>query len=167
MKACGGSGARRGIVAFTLLALAAVVPGLAHADRGFRHGDRGFRHGRERGGPRWHGDIRHFDRHDRGIWRGGFWRHGDHGGRFGWWWVVGGSWYLYPQPVYPYPNPYVPPVVVQQPPVQYIERPQAGMGSPSAPAPDTWYHCAHPTGYYPYVRECPGGWTPVPATPPQ
>ena len=37
---------------------------------------------------------------------------GRHGGRGGWWWVVGDAWYYYPQPVYPYPDPYTPPVVV-------------------------------------------------------
>jgi len=33
---------------------------------------------------------------DPGRWRGGYWHHGEHGGRFGWWWVVGDGWYFYP-----------------------------------------------------------------------
>jgi hypothetical protein len=41
-------------------------------------------------------------------WRGGHWRHGNHDGRYGWWWVVGGIWYFYPTPIYPYPAPKAP-----------------------------------------------------------
>jgi hypothetical protein len=52
------------------------------------------------------------------------------------WWPA--PWY-YPPPYY-----YSPPVVVQPAPI-YIQRPG-------------W-------GYYPYVRECPGGWRRVPARP--
>ena len=139
------------------VALAAALPGAAHADRDAR---------------RWGGDIRHFDRHDRGVWRRGSWHHGHHDGRLGWWWVVGGIWYFYPRPVYPYPDPYVPPVVVQQSPV-YVQQPPEYVQQPSAaqqPVPSasqTWYYCDQARGYYPYVRECPGGWKPVPATPPR
>ena len=42
------------------------------------------------GGPRWHGDIRYFHERDIGVWRGGYWSHGWHAGRFGWWWVIPG-----------------------------------------------------------------------------
>lgn len=41
-------------------------------------------------------------------WRAGHWRHGNHDGRHGWWWVVGGIWYFYPTPIYPYPEPKAP-----------------------------------------------------------
>lgn len=86
------------------------------------------------------------------VWAGGYWHHGWYGPRFGWWWVVGPSWYYYPAPVYPYPNPYTPPVVVQTTP---------------GPAPaQYWYYCTASKAYYPYVAECPGGWQPVPVTPP-
>jgi hypothetical protein len=62
-------------------------------------------------------------------------------------------------PFWPYWNPYwdlyvPPPRVVVPPPQVYVE-----------PAPPTWYYCANPPGYYPYVQECPGGWQPV-APPP-
>ena len=148
---------KRGSRTLATLALAAAtaagLPGIAHADRRDRH-------------DHWRGDIRHFDRHDIRIWRGGQWHHGRHGGRLGWWWVVGGVWYFYPQPVYPFPNPYVPPVVVQQPPPVYVERPQSGaQPAPGAQPPATWYYCDQSRAYYPYVRACPGGWKPVPATP--
>jgi hypothetical protein len=96
-----------------------------------------------------HGDIRRFSEADLRLWRSGRWVHGRHGGRLGWWWVVGGVWYLYPAPIYPYPNPYVPPVVV----------------TPAAPPPQAppqyWYYCNSAKAYYPYVRSCPEGWMQV------
>lgn len=104
-------------------------------------------------GRRWHGgDIHHFEVHDRIYWRGGHWRHARYGGRFGWWWVVGPSWYFYSHPIYPYPDPYIPPSVVvpaQSPPVQY------------------WYYCESVKEYYPYTPSCPEGWKAIPATPAQ
>lgn len=88
--------------------------------------------------------------------------------------------YFYP---YPYPYPYYPPVVVAPPPVVvapeqapvYVEQsaPQpaaAPQSSPQQPAASQasshWYHCDKPEGYYPYVKECPGGWKAVEPTPP-
>jgi len=82
----------------------------------------------------------------------------------------GGPLRLYPYPYYPYPyDPYYPPVIAapESPPV-YIERnppDQAGQQDDAAP-PFYWYHCDKPEGFYPYVRECPGGWQPVEPTPP-
>jgi len=102
----------------------------------------------------WDGDIHHFGDHDFGRWRAGGWYHGVHGGRFGWWWVVGPDFYFYPAPVYPYPDPYTPPVVAAVP-----------APAPTAPpaAANTWYYCANPQGYYPYVPECSVQWQAVPA----
>ena len=37
--------------------------------------------------------------------------------------------------------------------------------APPAPPQNYWYYCANPQGYYPYVQQCPGGWTQVPSTP--
>lgn len=119
-------------------------------------------HGEAWHGPRgpWHADFRHFDRHDDRLWRRGGWRQSWHDGRFGWWWVTGGGWFYYPQPVYPYPAPYnyVPlQTVVVQPPAP----------EPLAPQPQQyWYYCDSARGYYPYVASCPSGWRAVPATPP-
>jgi hypothetical protein len=88
-------------------------------------------------------------------WHAGYWHHGWYGPRYGWWWVVGPSWYYYPEPVYPYP-----PVV--------IEREVQTLPSAPGPAPQaTWYYCDAAKAYYPYVSSCPGGWRAVPATPPQ
>ena len=67
--------------------------------------------------------------------------------------------YYYPPAYYPY---YPAPVVVQSSPPVYVERDAA------APAPETqsyWYYCAATRGYYPYVKECPGGWQKVAPAP--
>ncbi len=95
--------------------------------------------------------------------------------RFG---VVVGSpwgWPYYPPasynyPYYPpapfyypyYPPQYAPQVIVQPAPV-YIERADV---QPAPPPQAYWYYCAAAKGYYPYVRECPGGWQPVAPQPP-
>jgi hypothetical protein len=114
------------------------------------------RHGPEQRGPsrQWHGDIARFHGYDRGTWRGGHWQHARHGGRFGWWWVVGPAWYFYPAPVYPYPSPWLPADVIGLAPY----------GPPLPPA-QYWYYCGPANAYYPYVASCPVGWTLVPAAP--
>lgn len=93
-----------------------------------------------------------------GHWRGGHWR--------------GGVWIdpfllaplaagAYP---YGYPYPYgPPPVIVQQPDVYVQPAPQQYV-QPAEPS--YWYYCRKPEGYYPYVKQCPGGWLKVVPTPP-
>ena len=80
-----------------------------------------------------------------------------HGPRVG---IYFGPGYYYP-PWYYYPPP--PVVVPAQPPV-YIERAPESVPAP-APAPSAgpaqpqaYYFCAASNAYYPYVRECAGGW---------
>jgi hypothetical protein len=67
-------------------------------------------------------------------------------------------WY-YPAPYYP--PYYYPPAVVPVPatPPVYIERGDDADAAPGASS--YWYYCADPQGYYPDVRECPGGWRAV------
>jgi len=67
-------------------------------------------------------------------------------------------YYYHPAPVYYYPPA---PVYVQPPaPSAYVER------SDVAPeGPGTWYFCRESNTYYPYVKQCPGGWSRVPAQP--
>ena len=111
---------------------------------------------------------------------GNAWADHRHGGvRFGvmigpYW---GGPWpypspHYYPPYYYPpyyYPPHYAyPPVVIERPaPQVYIEQPQAPAAPPLPPAPvaaapaNYWYYCAAAQGYYPYVKECPGGWQKV------
>jgi hypothetical protein len=80
-----------------------------------------------------------------------------------------GSWYYpgpyYYPPYYAYSPYYYPPMVTAPatPPV-YIER-EAG-SPPASQASAYWYYCADPQGYYPYVKECPGGWQAVAPQPP-
>lgn len=61
-------------------------------------------------------------------------------------------WYYPPPPVYYYPVPVAP----AAPPV-YVERNENSQD---------WYYCEQTRGYYPYVKECPGGWKRVPPAPP-
>ena len=124
-------------------ALALTLPALANAEE----------HGRHEEFHGWHGDIHAFHEHDLEVWRGGRWYRGNHDGRFGWWWLVAGAWYFYPQPVYPYPDPY-------QPPVPVVVAPE-----PAAP-PHYYYYCGNPAGYYPYVPRCVVPWQRVASPPP-
>lgn len=75
--------------------------------------------------------------------------------------IYGPAPYYYP-PYYYYPYYYEPP------PAYYYPAPalQAPAQAPAAPAEPSWYYCESARGYYPYVRECPGGWQRVPAAPP-
>lgn len=94
--------------------------------------------------------------------------------------AVGWSWHYsapYPynpyaySPYYAYPPYYYPssPTVVVVPSATsgYIEQNPPDYGQPAQPAPQDWYYCKKPEGYYPYVKRCPGGWQRVPAQPPQ
>lgn len=69
--------------------------------------------------------------------------------------------YYYPAPYY-----YPPVVTVPSPPPVYIER--GSTIDEAAPAPAYWYYCDEARAYYPYVKQCPGGWQRVaPQPPPQ
>ena len=89
--------------------------------------------------------------------------------------VVGPGWgpYYSPYPYsYPYPRPYYyppyAPVVVERTPPVYIEQAPAVTVAPPAATTNYWYYCAATRAYYPYVKECPGGWMQVlPQTPAQ
>src|SRR5262245_18067553 len=70
-------------------------------------------------------------------------------------------WY----PAHYYPYYYYPPapVYVSPPaPTPYVERHDA---APEPLAPSMWYFCRDSNAYYPYVKQCPGGWQRVPAQP--
>jgi hypothetical protein len=100
--------------------------------------------------------------------RGGGWG-GGHGGGWGWGPAMGlglglGLWGLsnsyYGYPYYPY---YDAAPINEQPSTEMYVRP-----APQQPAePTYWYYCRAPEGYYPYVKQCPGGWMKVVPTPPQ
>jgi hypothetical protein len=131
-------------------------------------------------------DFRRFSYEERRLWGAGRWFHEFHDGRLGWWWVVGGVWYYYPEPIYPFPTyvpipdvavnappPYPPAYAAPyppayappyQPPYPQAAAPLPPSGPPQAAA--SWDYCDNPEGYYPYVQNCTVQWRPVPATPP-
>lgn len=147
-----------------LLISMTVIPSLAQA--GWRH-------------ARWYGPGFY-----RGPWRHGYWFHGAYGGRAGWWWVVGPSWYYYPAPLYPYPPEGAQPVYVIQaanaPPPAGV--PATGTppttGSPPPPtepmktpppseAKAFSYYCEKTKSYYPAAKDCADGWVATPVAPPK
>jgi hypothetical protein len=73
--------------------------------------------------------------------------------------------YYYPPPAYYYPPAYYPPYAAPATPTTYVERSDVAEEAPAQP-PATWYFCREANGYYPYVKQCPGGWMRVPAQPP-
>ena len=99
--------------------------------------------------------------------RGGYWGgRGRWGYPYGWgypyWWDYSYYPYYYPYS-YPYYDPYYyggygePPV-----PPQAVTPPAESRQQ----QPSYWHFCRNPEGYYPYVKECPGGWmTVVPPKP--
>jgi hypothetical protein len=87
---------------------------------------------------------------------GYWWGPGYYWPRYGWGPGYWGPVYVYPG--YPYYGYYPP--IYESPPV-YVER-----DPPAQPAePAWWYWCAEAKAYYPYVKECPGGWQRVPPQP--
>lgn len=141
------------IVVVGLLLAGPTLPADAAGGRG--GGFRGGGGGGHAGGPRWGG----------GFHGGGSGWHGGTrvfiGGGVGWWgWPGwwGPGWWDAPYPYYAAPS-----AVVQPAPTEYIQQ---------APAPPAqgyyWYYCQNAGAYYPYVKECPGGWmqvVPQPAPP--
>ncbi|HEX6827505.1 MAG TPA: hypothetical protein VF104_00845 [Burkholderiales bacterium] len=89
----------------------------------------------------------------------------------GWGWPWYGGYY---PPYYggyygPYGYPgygYYPPAAVSTSPPVYVERgtPDAGADQYQSPS-GYWYYCRDANGYYPYVKQCPGGWERVAPTP--
>jgi hypothetical protein len=132
------------IVIPVVVLLSSAVPG--HAERGregYRgHGDSGHRHE-----YRGHGHKHHGHRH-----------HRHRGPRV----------FISPRllvPFGPYWEPYgYPPVVIAPSPGVYVEPLPPVAAQP--PPPTYWYYCDDLQAYYPYVEQCPGGWSPVTPTPP-
>lgn len=85
---------------------------------------------------------------------------------FGWPWYYG----PYYSPYY-YPYNYYPPAVASGPQVYVEQENVVAAPVPQAPAQQPgswWYFCQKTQSYYPYVKECPGGWQKVaPQPPPQ
>jgi len=66
----------------------------------------------------------------------------------------------------PYYSPYYYPRVVAVPaaPPTYVE--QGDERPAAAQTQSYWYYCAESKTYYPYVKQCPGGWQQVAPQPP-
>lgn len=97
------------------------------------------------------GDVHHHHHHDRiflGI--GGFYDP--------WFWGGPG---LYGYRGYGYFNPYYsnPPIarIPAFPPI-YVQQRETIKAQPKT---NYWYYCQNPEGYYPTIKECPGGWLQV------
>ncbi|RPI37872.1 MAG: hypothetical protein EHM54_02055 [Nitrospiraceae bacterium] len=164
-----------------ILILVTLFVSVAEAADGRRGGGRsggGYSGGGGRGGGYSSGGGRGGGYYKGGGHRGGYYRGGHHysdshfgvviGGPY---WGWGYPWYYpsyYPYS-YPYYNPYYypyyypPAVSVPSTPPTYIERTRPE--SSSKPF-DLWFYCPDSKTYYPYVKECPGGWETVPAKPP-
>jgi len=50
--------------------------------------------------------------------------------------------------------------MIEQQPEMYVQP------APQAEQPTYWYYCKDLQGYFPYVKQCPGGWMKVVPTPP-
>jgi len=74
-------------------------------------------------------------------------------------------YYTYPPYAYPGPAYGYPPAAAFSSPTYVEQGPPAASPAPAQPQAD-WYYCADSKAYYPYARECPGGWQRVPAQPP-
>jgi hypothetical protein len=91
---------------------------------------------------------------------------------------VPGPWYPYPHysphdydPYYYPPRYYYPPVVavpVPSAPPVYVQQSddQQPQPSPQYEGDNDWYYCAEQKTYYPYIKQCPSGWTRVAPQPP-
>ena len=99
---------------------------------------------------------------------GGYYRPRAH---FGFYFGAPAYWY-YPAPYY-YPPAYYPPAygypsfAFQPSTPVYIEK--GGNGNSYAPPEQTegyWYYCPEARAYYPYVKQCAGGWKRVSPQPP-
>jgi hypothetical protein len=96
-----------------------------------------------------------------GYYGPGFYGYGGYGyGGYGYGY---GYPYYYPPFYYPPAYAYPPTVIAPSAPPVYIQQEQP---QPVQPQSNYWYYCQDPEGYYPYVKNCPGGWQPVSPQPP-
>jgi hypothetical protein len=98
-----------------------------------------------------------------------------HAGQVGVGIYVGTSAFYYPAtslpyyyPVAPVPYYYPPAVAVPLEPDIHVEQgpPAAAQASTQTQADGSWFYCDASKTYYPYVKQCTGGWREVPTHPP-
>lgn len=73
---------------------------------------------------------------------------------------------VYTYPVYAVPAPvlvYPPAVIRRASSPAYIGRGFVQAGPAAPRTQNSWYYCASSQAYYPYAKQCPGGWQRVPA----
>lgn len=78
-----------------------------------------------------------------------------------------GNRYGYPPVGYAPNYGYAPVVAVPSAPPVYIQQQEVVQVQPQAQAASYWHYCRSPEGYYPYVKNCPGGWLQVAPEPSQ
>lgn len=139
---------------------ATAIPALAQHGGGFSGHAGGFSgHGGYSGG---HYSGGHYAGH--GAYGGGYhggWGGHWHGGWGGGWYggvYVNPWWYADAYPYYAYPDVAIAPAA----PVAQV---YAAPNSAPVASQGTWYYCQNPAGYYPYIKNCGGGWQQVPAQP--
>jgi hypothetical protein len=104
-----------------------------------------YGHGGGHGG--WHGG-------------GGYGRGGNVGVYFGGPLFWPGYYGAYPYAPY-YGSYYGPGYYPPAQPTTYVEQDQAQAAPEQAAPAASWYYCAESKTYYPYVKQCPGGWQQV------
>ena len=113
----------------------------------------------------WYGALGSYER-----WHYGYWYHGPYLDHIGWWWVVGPTWYYYPDPIYPYPpldpEPEYYVMVDGTPPAPAVPPGDA----PKSPSKDDskayTFLCEASQIYYPYTTMCKGEWKTMAVPPP-
>jgi len=158
----------------------------SHAQGGYSRGSYshggysqgGYSQGGRYSGGYARGGYSHGGYYGRGGYPGGYYGRGGYaGGYYGRGWYPGwrypygsnfyfsgsvvwpaGAWWGTPYPYY-YPYDTTRTVVIQQSPTEYIQQ-DAGPEEPYY-----WYYCQKSQAYYPYVKQCPGGWMRVVPSP--
>jgi len=132
---------------------------------GYGGGGRGYYGGYAHGySPGYHGGYGY-------GWRGYPYRWGyPYWWRYRYWWGYPYGWgspYWWDYSYYPYNDPYYDPYYYEGsggPPVP--PEGSAPMAESGQQEPAYWHFCQDPEGYYPHVKDCPGGWmTVVPPKP--
>ena len=139
------------LLTYLTMALFAIIPDDVAWARGGHGG------GHSIGGGGGHGHIGGGHRHHRhnhfnlGFGIGGF-NPGFYGSNYGF-------GYGYHDPFfYRGPYNYSSTIVVPMTPPVYIQQEEV---QPAQPQTNYWYYCQDADGYYPYVKQCPGGWLQV------
>ena len=137
------------LVGLTALTLSAALTMHVEAARGGGGGRSGGHNGGHGGG---HGHGHNHSHTSVGVFFGAGW--------YPYYYYPPYPGYYYPPYYYPY---YYPPAASA--PTTYIELGATESGGGNSLPSGYWYYCNSSNGYYPYVKECSGGWQQVAPTP--